>query len=451
MNKLSIAKEILRTAADLLFADADYVYDPDHRQHPGGGYHKTEKGWSKLDEKEKQAPAAPPAPPEPPKPPHDGNLNTKDYENKSNKTNVSKYIVEKLNSLSSDKLYDIAKDEKAPGALLDVLSNKNDLDIQSYIALNKNTTTKTLDKLSKNSEWGVRWNVSQNKNTTTKTLDRLSNDKYDNVRIGVASHNNTSAKTLDKLSNDVGVYVKKAVANNPNTPTETLDKMAESVDIESDSEFSHPGAGTIISSLLKNKNLSATGVFSIADKYEESCPYAVEIVNHPSMSSKDVEELFDSTTSSDIQVAICSSEKVSDKFLRDKIDNYYGEDDLYGKLCFDTYKEKNPPTTVRYKFKGDDKTAPIIRARFEKGNDDEETDTIYSEMAKFSRDDVAPMGTYHGRSKEQLKADFVKNMNPANYSSPEAFQNAKKRIQSLSAQDFSRMLASIFADEEEEA
>ena len=116
----------------------------------------------------------------------------------------------------------------------------------------------------------------------------------------------------------------------------------------------------------------------------------------------------------------------------------------------DTDYTPNIKTTAKYKFKGDDKTAPIIRAKFEKGQDEEETDAIYGEMAKFSRDDVAPMGVYHGRSKDQLKADFIKNMNPANYSSPEAFQNAKKRIQALSANDFSRILASIFADEEEE-
>ena len=196
--------------------------------------------------------------------------------------------------------------------------------------------------------------------------------------------------------------------------------------------------------------MSATGVFAIADKFDDSCPYSTNIVEHPSMSSKDVEELFDSTNSGDIQVAVCLSKKVSNKFLKDKIDNYYGDDDLYGKLCFDTFQEKNEPTKVKYKFKGDDKTAPIIRAKFEKGHDEEETDSIYGEMAKFSRDDVAPMGVYHGRTKDQLKADFIKNMNPANYSSPEAFQNAKKRIQALSANDFSRILASIFADEEEE-
>ena len=71
-------------------------------------------------------------------------------------------------------------------------------------------------------------------------------------------------------------------------------------------------------------------------------------------------------------------------------------------------------------------------------------------MAKFSRDDVAPMGVYHGRTKDQLKADFIKNMDPSNYASPESFKKAQERIKKMSATDFSKILASIFADEDEE-
>ena len=31
-----------------------YIYDPDHKKHPGGGYHKTEKGWSKIDTEDRR-------------------------------------------------------------------------------------------------------------------------------------------------------------------------------------------------------------------------------------------------------------------------------------------------------------------------------------------------------------------------------------------------------------
>ncbi len=32
-------------------AKGDYIYDPQHKKHPSGGYHKTEKGWSKFVDK----------------------------------------------------------------------------------------------------------------------------------------------------------------------------------------------------------------------------------------------------------------------------------------------------------------------------------------------------------------------------------------------------------------
>lgn len=90
----------------------------------------------------------------------------------------------------------------------------------------------------------------------------------------------------------------------------------------------------------------------------------------------------------------------------------------------DTDYTPNISTISKPKFKGDDKTQAIIRSKFEKDQDGEETDTIYGEMAKFSKEKVAPRGVYHGRSKEQLKADFIKNMNPANYESVQAYKNA---------------------------
>ena len=51
MKNLRIAEELIEAAKDLIFADNDYIYDPDHKKHPSGGYHKTEKGWSKVEEK----------------------------------------------------------------------------------------------------------------------------------------------------------------------------------------------------------------------------------------------------------------------------------------------------------------------------------------------------------------------------------------------------------------
>ena len=53
INKRLVARELLLTAKELL-ADtkSDYVYDPDHKNKPkGGGWEKTEKGWTQKKEK----------------------------------------------------------------------------------------------------------------------------------------------------------------------------------------------------------------------------------------------------------------------------------------------------------------------------------------------------------------------------------------------------------------
>jgi hypothetical protein len=49
-----------------------------------------------------------------------------------------------------------------------------------------------------------------------------------------------------------------------------------------------------------------------------------------------------------------------------------------------------------------------------------------------------------------LKRDFVANMDPGNYGGPEAFQNARRRIQGMGAEDFGKVLAAIHAEEDEE-
>lgn len=51
MNKsLKIAFKIAKA---ILADDETYIYDPEHEKKPKGGYHKTEKGWSKVDTSEK--------------------------------------------------------------------------------------------------------------------------------------------------------------------------------------------------------------------------------------------------------------------------------------------------------------------------------------------------------------------------------------------------------------
>jgi len=54
------------------------------------------------------------------------------------------------------------------------------------------------------------------------------------------------------------------------------------------------------------------------------------------------------------------------------------------------------------------------------------------------------------RNQHQLKNSFIRHMDIRNYGSPEAFQNAKDRIQKMSVMDFGKLLGAIMAEEETE-
>lgn len=52
MDQKLVARELILTAKSLLVDKSDYKYDPDHKHKPqGGGWEKTEKGWTQKKEK----------------------------------------------------------------------------------------------------------------------------------------------------------------------------------------------------------------------------------------------------------------------------------------------------------------------------------------------------------------------------------------------------------------
>ena len=52
MDQKLVARELILTAKSLLADKSDYKYDPDHKHKPqGGGWEKTEKGWTQKKEK----------------------------------------------------------------------------------------------------------------------------------------------------------------------------------------------------------------------------------------------------------------------------------------------------------------------------------------------------------------------------------------------------------------
>lgn len=82
----------------------------------------------------------------------------------------------------------------------------------------------------------------------------------------------------------------------------------------------------------------------------------------------------------------------------------------------------------------------------------EESDEV-AEMMGFKktlgqRVPEAQKGQYYVRNEAKLRADFLKNMNPSNYDSPEAFKAAKERIKKMPTSDFGKVLAAISEEDE---
>jgi len=183
MDMKIIASELVKIAKELM-ADSDYIYDPEHKKHPSGGYTKTEKGW------------------------------TKNKKEETNSSGESKKVAPKTKMTDEQKH-------------LDKLSKSKDSDERLSVAENENTSPDILDKLSQDENNEVRYSVSCNEKTKSETLDKLSNDKDVNVRLGVANNNSTSTETLDKMSNDKKWSVRYYVAQNPHTHENTLYRLCD--------------------------------------------------------------------------------------------------------------------------------------------------------------------------------------------------------------------------------
>jgi len=95
---------------------------------------------------------------------------------------------------------------------------------------------------------------------------------------------------------------------------------------------------------------------------------------------------------------------------------------------------------VKVKTKVSPKAKPVLEK-----NDLYEDDTEIAEMAVFKKT-LGERG--NGRNPAQLKADFIKMMNPASYDSPEAFKAAQERIKKMSPQDFDIVLSALSDDED---
>ena len=354
MERLKVAKEILKVAADLMFADTEYIYDPDHKKHPGGGYHKTEKGWSKLEEKKDESNSnKKPAVKE-----DDGDSNEipslndvepmneqeqHDYEQASyGDWTVRAFMAEQANhpkildKMSEDRSYTVvatvAQNHNTHPSTLEKLSNNPESYIRKCVAENPNTHIKTLEKLSKDSDEKVRNSAKESIkdrkkekqiksnpveepdemdlhyrkpaneayndavfSKDKKELDDLSNHSHFRVRESVAGNENTSKSTLRKLSSDEHTSVRAAVARNPKTPKDVLEKLSKDKEEYVSSNAKQNLSNRKFNAVIRNPNTSSKTLDKLADaamgKHGDSGKMQ-DIAKHPNTSTETLDKMF---------------------------------------------------------------------------------------------------------------------------------------------------------------
>lgn len=183
-----IKNKAIKIAFNLVKADEDYIYDPKHEKNPGGGYHKTDKGWSKKEQ---------------------GNN------------------AEGAEWTSEQKKLDEESKDMGDGGLLSSYK-------RVHVAINKHTHPDTLDRLSKDQFYNVREAVAANPNVSYQTQERLSKDKFFDVKSALAGNASASPQILqrffdeyrkDYIQNGDSRQILLKISKNPNTHHVTLDRL----------------------------------------------------------------------------------------------------------------------------------------------------------------------------------------------------------------------------------
>ena len=176
MNRTRIA-EIANKIAKELVADYEYIYDPDHKKHPGGGYQKTEKGWQKGKEENPQ---------------------------------------KKVNPYPASNCFDNARVTDDP-KLLEKLSKHEHYRIRENVVHNPHTPEHVLRNLGSDDAFQVRAQVAGNRRTPQDVLEKLSHEK-ENYILGNLSHNpNATPKILKNVATNASErYILEDLSTNPN-------------------------------------------------------------------------------------------------------------------------------------------------------------------------------------------------------------------------------------------
>ena len=473
-----IARRIATAMANRrIVADGDdYRYDPEHKHKPqGGGWQKTEKGWSK--QKKEKGESSKPAPMTEEQRLLDRRSQSQSSEDRLEVARSKSAHPETLARLADDPrdeicravacnprtpaeiLVRMAKDkhlrpgvaanQSAPAALLAEIANDEDGDkkfgeegmtLRKLVAGNPGAPAATLKRLAEHGDWQVRSRVAENPSSPASALNRLAGDENLVVRDHIAKNRHAPAQALEKLAGDKIYMVRESVANNPSASASALEKLA--MDGEAD----------IRRMVVHNPSTSASTLDKLAADENESVRNAV--ANCPNTPISALEKLAeDEDEYNRASVALNPRTPVSllenlaedvDKFVRSSVAGSSKTPvSLLGKLA----KDEN--RSVRGSVARNLFTPSAVRQMALESGDtsgDHGAAAARSEVAQFKK--ALGSQNHRGRSLAQLQADFLNNMDPSKYDSAADFLSAKKRVAKLTPADFGMLMKAVMEDEE---
>lgn len=227
MNRKMIARELVLVAKNLIAEDKDgYVYDPDHKNKPkGGGWEKTDKGWTQNKREDSKSESSTPKE----KCPHEVDFAFRMYvtdKAKNWRLGLSAVSDRKCpNAIMQDTIEDLAKHVNGPFGDVDTRFH-----FHYAISKNPNSSSETLDKLYDAASGDANYlkyddalNLLKHKNTSGKTVNKIvsdymeypEDDKYGkrrdrrNVLLPAISNQKISTGNLATLAEDKDTFVKR--------------------------------------------------------------------------------------------------------------------------------------------------------------------------------------------------------------------------------------------------
>lgn len=281
-------------------------------------------------------------------------------------------------------------DEERQIANLEKLSRSTKKDNRAFVARHPLTPPKLLSKLSKDADRTVRANAARNKNLSEDDQYRLCHDDDTTVRQSLALSTGLTKKVRDVLMRDSDQQVKASLATNITLDRDTYFHLANN------------GNWMVRQNLAYNPRTPTDLVMALSKDANSN-----EV-------SKAAKEAFKwrKKTSAELNKIAKGGNEVNARYAK---------------------------RVLRAR-------ALDRRAFCEKHLGDPET---YRQAKGYKKAIGEKRG--YGRSPEEVKRDFLNNMDASRYDSPEAFQKAKDHIQKMPVRDFDALLGTIFNKDEDEA